>query len=416
MRVLQVKCPQCGAVLDPGDDVEKVTCTYCGATAVVERAAPPVREVPEAASEGDGAPRAAEARRTRKVVNVVVSLIVLGGLVAVGLMAYLGHRQAEQARAAAEWYGTTRALLADVTGDGVPEVVGRIRRLGADPIRESLAALDARTGRKLWETPALPKLDGPYHTLAAAAGDLLLFVDPGGTARAFGLADGKSRWEAALGEAAAAVFVLPDGSLHVRTIDGTLHGLAPDGRTVSLEEGGPPGRRVPADTDEAESAFGAMPHELSTTLQERGMSATAALGGGAPGEALVVLGHRARGTAVPMLAETSGDGAVLWTSDVPGVDPLSAQSGILGSEQVAVEPGRVFAVYERGSAGTDGVLQVTAFERTTGRRLWEVELPDAAPVSGLTAGGRVLYVSYWGQLAALDAATGERLFLASPIR
>jgi hypothetical protein len=419
MKVVQVKCPQCGAVLDPPAAVQNVTCTYCGATAVVQREAPPVRQVPGAApgplpeaAARTTAPTAPGSSTRRNVIGGLVLLAVAGTIVTIKL---LDRAERQARRDAAEWYGTTRALLVDVTGDGRPEVIGRIRRLGANPIRESLAALDAKTGRKLWETPALPPADSPYRTLVAAAGELLVFVDAVGNVQAFGLVDGRTRWTAELGEAASSVFTLPDGTLRFSTIDGALHALGPDGSPRPIEEGGPLGRRRPADAGAPSSAVGELPFEVATAFQERGMTTGQACAGGAPGQPWVVLGHRARGSAVPMLGAATDDGAVLWTSDIPGSEPLAASNGTLGLERIAVGPDRVFAVYDRGS-GPEAKLQATAFDRATGERLWEVELPEPAPVSGLTVGDGVLYVSYWGQLAALDATTGRPLFLASPIR
>lgn len=99
------------------------------------------------------------------------------------------------------WEGHS-AILADVTGDGVADVIGRIRHQEMDNSvdRVTIAASDGKTGKRLWESESLGTYMESYQGPIGLAGNTLLFASPAAELRAFGARDGKSRWRSRLSE------------------------------------------------------------------------------------------------------------------------------------------------------------------------------------------------------------------------
>src|SRR6185437_15673446 len=84
-------------------------------------------------------------------------------------------------------------ILADVNGDGTPDIVGRLRYIAAaDEI--TLAAFDGASGRQLWESESLGTSEQVSDGVLGLAGDTLVFASPGQVS-GFRVSDGKSKWK-----------------------------------------------------------------------------------------------------------------------------------------------------------------------------------------------------------------------------
>jgi hypothetical protein len=115
----------------------------------------------------------------------------------------------------------------------------------------------------------------------------------------------------------------------------------------------------------------------------------------------IVLGHRAKGTAVPMIAGVFTDPSHDWKSELPSSRPLEAMMEPWPTS--ALTSTRVFTEYRAGG----GVAQTLVAFDLGGARLWEAPMPDNMPLSSLGADAERLYVSQWTHLTVLDAASGK---------
>lgn len=133
-----------------------------------------------------------------------------------------------------------------------------------------------------------------------------------------------------------------------------------------------------------------------------------------PGHDWLVLGRKAKGTSVPMLAMLRDDVsaerlrddtelAVAWETPIPGVDPLRVKSH---RADVALSETAAFSVYEVDDARP----RLTAISLSDGERPWDAEIDREAPVSGVAYGSARVLVALWGTLVVHDAATGRELY------
>ena len=108
------------------------------------------------------------------------------------------------------------------------------------------------------------------------------------------------------------------------------------------------------------------------------------------------------------MALAKGSAELLWSADVPGVDPLSASEGDLDEEQVALCDDTLVVVY--GLKKSAHLYRLTAFSFKTGKRRWDVEIDDDSPLSGVAATPTHAFVSRWDGLYAFDLQTGKLAF------
>jgi hypothetical protein len=317
-----------------------------------------------------------------------------------------------------QWEGVHSAILTDVNGDGVPDIVGRIRYvLKGDKV--TLAAFDGASGKKLWESDAIGTYSDSYQGALGLADDALVSVKANGEARAFGVRDGKKRWSTNLPEKAEGFCKgQHGGEVRVRLADKTSAYLRlSDGSTVPAPPAPPPPAPHPGRPTEKESdgcvrlpsddAKGDASYELRRTDwsldKVEGMNPGTVMQH--PGGPKIVLGTRDKGTSVPMIAAVYPDASKNWKSDLAGSRPL--ETGPFAPEVGAVTSSRAFTEY----AFTDIMKahELVCFD-LAGHRQWETAMPDDSPVTSVQATEQRVYVSQWSHLAVYEASSGKPLF------
>jgi outer membrane protein assembly factor BamB len=305
-----------------------------------------------------------------------------------------------------QWEGVHGAILTDVNGDGVPDVVGRLRyATSGDHV--TLGAFEGATGKRLWESVPVGSYSDTSSASMGLAEDTLVLCEAGGGTSGWSVRDGVKRWTGTLPEKAkhlckgdhpgeVRVVLADDTVVAIRLADG--HASAP----APLPRGGNTCVRIPTDKErdgdpgvDMQEVMGAGP-----TVDGMRGSVTFQRAGGPK----IVLGSRAKGTAVPMIAAVFADPSHDWKSDLPAARPLEAISEPWPS--AALTGTRVFTDYRLSSGTTQ---QLVAFD-LTGHRLWETPTPDSMPLSSLGADDHRLFVSQWTHLTVLDAATGRTLY------
>jgi outer membrane protein assembly factor BamB len=269
------------------------------------------------------------------------------------------------------------AIVTDVNGDHVPDLVGRVRYvIGGD--RVTLGAFDGRDGSKLWESDALGTYTQTYQGALGLADDALLFASAAGELRAFSVRDGKKLWTSSL----------PAPSAHAphgkeKEVDPCIRLASDDGG------GGDPGTEV---------------HSGGRELTVEGMSIRSVLQ--RPGGPRVALGTRDRGTSVPMIAAVfDGDPSRNWKSDLAGTRPL--ETGPFAPEHAALTVSHAFTDYAYSDISKPHTL--VCFD-LGGHRQWETPLPGRDPIGSIQATDQRVFVSQWGRLTAYDASTGKTVF------
>lgn len=354
------------------------------------------------------APAAARARRRARLA------LVVGGALLLAVGGYLGLRLLSGASSAApgasavvtssgEWEGVHRAILADADGDGLPDVVGRMRHLH-DGDRVTIAAFDGRSGKPLWQSEALGTYSDGLQAALGLADTTLLFASSGGELRAYSLRGGKPIWRATLpekvksfcaGESSRDVFIrlADDATVSVGLRDGLVASPAAGDAGAC--------KRLPDDGANPESGDWGDDGSRSAPEGMRVSYAARAPGGGP----VVLFGERAKGTSVPMIAAIYEDASRSWKSDLPAERPLETSAERAGAG-AAVTSSRAFAAYQPPGPSPHVLV---CFD-LAGRRQWEKPFPDTEPLTSIQAIEERVFVSQWGHLTAYDTRTGDVAF------
>jgi outer membrane protein assembly factor BamB len=315
------------------------------------------------------------------------------------------------------WEGVHGAIVTDVNGDHVPDLVGRVRYvIGGD--RVTLGAFDGRDGSKLWESDPLGTYTQTYQGALGLADDTLLFASSAGELRAFGVHDGKKLWTSSLPEKPAG-FCRGDraGEVRVHLVD---QRFAPvrlsDGQAAAASAPAPSAHAARGREKEVEPCVrlasddgttGDPSTELRTSghdVSVEGMSVRAVMQH--PGGPKVALGTHDRGTSVPMIAALfEGDSSRNWKSDLAGTRPL--ETGPFASEHGALTASHAFTDY--GYSDISKPHTLVCFD-LGGHRQWETPLPSRDPIGSIQATEQHVFVSQWGRLTAYDASSGKTLF------
>jgi len=295
-------------------------------------------------------------------------------------------------------------MLRDVDGDGIEDVIGSVMRLEGGDMVSHFAAYDGETGRRMWLSEALGPVDGRTHARAALVGDTLLYATPTGTLYGYDAREGRPRWQFNLGERVETFCAAGESEAIAVLADETR-------RRVALSDG--------ASRPEPDGGCGALmtdalpPFSREQTLthwREReeyevevdGMSVAAAFVD-PRADRMLVIGQRRPGTASPRVALVATSGG--WTSEVPGVSPLSAE---------ADDPAATFlddeAVFLAYTMEGDAPARVTALALDGGRRLWDQPLSASHfDPRYVVAGRQRVAVGHGGHLDVYDRATGEHV-------
>lgn len=413
MKSVVVKCPECNAALEASADTREVRCSYCNTLVVIQRRTMFLQRpapLPPRPPEAPPVRVATEQRHAAPVIGLVATILGLIALPAIAI--------AQCASGGTPW-GKAIAL------EGGEHFVALLKTREKEIL--SLAAYDARTGKRRWRSDELRRGTELLGALCAVE-DVVIDGDRGPGLTAVNLADGKIRWRARLEEAVSGLCAGPDRThLVVATADKKLH-------TLSLKDGGVQPAAAGGCEPLACASRGRRRH-IDHKVQSRWEAALESGGmrleGSLPaGDAILVLGHKQPGTRVPMIALlrdtptagaakprggdfTGGHGEgkveVLWKTSIPAGDPLAASDGAPDAERVAIDKDRVAVAYELRD---DSKHRLALFARADGRRLLDVALPKAmrAVWTVLLLPRAVVVTSTWGVIAAYDPESGKELY------
>ncbi|HEY0134243.1 MAG TPA: PQQ-binding-like beta-propeller repeat protein, partial [Nannocystis sp.] len=303
---------------------------------------------------------------------------------------------------------TDRPMLAEVNGDGVLDVVGKVR--GGGSMVEQITAFDGSNGAELWHTEPLTKDASDSGTLRGVLLDRVISVDALGKAQAYDLRTGNPAWSVLLGEKGSKLCDA-GGTIVIETTDDVRHGLDPvTGKkrelarnaackpVFSSERDISPGYRI---IDWPEMREIGMPNlsDIDGITAHRGL----VVEGDGP---RFMLGQRSKGTSVPMVAAVDKKKKVLWMDVVPGVDPLTTDVNTLGMEAAYID-GKLVVPY--ALKDSDAGTRMACFDATTGQRLWDVQaLPEDDNWSGIAVSPESVFFTAWFDAGVvLSLETGE---------
>jgi outer membrane protein assembly factor BamB len=379
----------------------------------------------------------------RAVVPIAVSVLAAGAAVAistgVGRRALgIGQKQL---------WGGLAPQLADVDGDGTPDIIGTIRYV-MDNDRTHLAAYSGKTGDRLWESESLGNYSNMSQTKVVTHGSLILLASKRGTLEGRDAKTGKSAWKISLSEK---IDLMCDGGkdqVIVETADDKWFAIDAKGKKQPTEAllrldqqytndaarsrfdaaGGPAEKAEKPDDDTPASRRRRRPNQEKlpenaciplggqwrsaaglVTLQSwhdlakvDGMTVER-LARKPGGSITVGLGHKSPGTAVPMIAKIVGMHAT-WVTDIPSVDPLVAS---FDQKHFAMTDKAAFALYKL--SGTPEKFHLAAFDLASGKRLWDKQIAKGN-IAGMVASAGTVLVSTWSDLRAYDASNGNERF------
>ena len=297
-----------------------------------------------------------------------------------------------------------RPMPLDANGDGVDDIVLEVTSLG-ETTKLHFGAFDPATGKELWRTEALGA-SGEQNKAATVRGRLIVTLR--NTVQGFDGRTGKRAFSTALPELPEALCQHPSG-VAVLTKDKKLYpvdlgsgalGAPVPGARYAHE----PGTRC-VDLDPADASNGSTlidADEAPYRDKVKGMQVADVLGVGESKRAFV-LGTRQPGTRVPMLAAFDGD-RLLWSQELPGSEPLLAKEG--EPTAVAVGSGRVLAAYERSDREE---LRVVCIELQSGKRSWEVALPERDFFTSFGITDRYVVVRGFGKASSFALVDGRLL-------
>jgi LSD1 subclass zinc finger protein len=415
VKIVEVKCPKCGAPLMVPPGAESVSCQYCGAPSFVDRGRAKTRF-----PQGPGAPamnvvHVAPPNAAAPLVVALVGFLAVTGAVAGVLVSSSSSRSTTVGgkglpgvltpSSGPRHYFDDRPMLADVNGDGAPDIIGKSSIPGAE---HWIAAYDGRTLAPLWKTAVLSKDASDSYARRAIMFGRVLSADSLGKLQAYDLRTGTPAWSALLGEKAKRM-CQGDGTIVVETVDEARRGFDPQtGKPRDVAKNAPCAIVQTSVADEAPgyqligwwklAEFG-----LPGLHDVDGISAHRALVPSGPGPRFL-LGGRSKGSSVAMVAAVDKK-KVLWKDVVPGVDPLTTDVNVT-TQQAAYSNGLIVIPYSMKDH--DGGVRMACFDGMSGKRLWDVEVHKKTQVSaGMNVSSDdVLYAS-WTALYVISLRTGK---------
>jgi DNA-directed RNA polymerase subunit RPC12/RpoP len=399
VRLVSVSCPQCGAVVNLDGVGATVRCEYCGTISRVQQRTRILERVIPARPEPGAPPLpvvTAPHSRSWKVGLGMSALVMVGVIGAsVAMTQVVGGKYF--------WHSHGGVVLGDVNGDGVADVIGRAYFATGDGSGR-LVAHDGATGQELWRSEVYSK-DSPLAGSLVAAGGLVFLVKTDAQVIAYDLTSGKRRFGVGLPEKASG-FCAADGGLRIQTADGGEAHIDEQGavtRVESDEECWEVNRDGSRSTGPGHRLI-----KRGTFPELDGM--TVDWGFRRRDGAAVLLGYRAKGTPVPMLAAHAG-AVDFWIQEIPASDPLRAATGAVRVASTAGD--RVVVAYApdaKAEGGWGWGSRLTAFSLADGRRLWDVKIPThRGNALGVQGTPDRVYVSSAGRLHIFSATDGRHI-------
>jgi outer membrane protein assembly factor BamB len=225
----------------------------------------------------------------------------------------------------------------------------------------SVVALDAQTGKKLWEK----SVETPIRSAPTATADRVFVITSDGRFFALAASDGNELWSSR---------ALPEQAFLISSASPAVEGDVvvapfPSGEVIAMRVG-------TGQTIWSESLTRTRSGTADASMSN---AARPAIDGGM----VFAVGHGGR-----MVATSLRNGERVWNINLASTQPPA----VVGE-----------AIYVVDAGG-----QLRALSRRDGSALWTVKLPGSATWSGPTAAGNALWlVSKEGNLVAADAATGR---------
>jgi outer membrane protein assembly factor BamB len=438
-KLVNTKCPECGARLAIDPDQDQARCDYCGAVSRVENRRHKAPPVPQGVPAGPVIRVGTSAGRIWAAVLVpVLMTLFIGGMtffqlsraggIDTGGGPGSGGSAGQSFGEHMQWISSKQPMLIDLTGDGVADPVGWIRFLGSGGSMDHVAAFDAVTGTRLWTTLQLADGSQTHEARAALAGDKLLVADPTGMLHAHSLQNGQRIWTAMLGERVERLCGGGPGQVRVEKKDehqvtvalatgqvvpsGKIDDAAPCGGLWTDVPGRTPAVFLGGDTFDnitVQPVIDGM--DVKRVVIEPRTGTYVALGSRKPGTAVPAaarytppapVADRKRG---PSSWMNRPDVTPMWLAAIPAVNPMTVNPG--STELGTISAGRLVAPYQL--AGSKGTWRLAALDLRTGQGLWDVDIPlsDTSSVNSTVASERQIFVGIWTYLHVFDLATGH---------
>ncbi len=434
-KLVNTKCPECGARLAIDPEKDQARCDYCGAVSRVEhrrhKAPPPPPGSPIQPVIRVGA--SAGTVLVAVIVPIIITLFI-GGMTAFQLSGAGGPGSGGSAGQSfgehMQWIASKQPMLVDLTGDGAADPVGWIRFLGSrGGSMDHLAAFDAVTGDRLWTTPQITDGSQTHEARAALAGDKLLVADPTGMLHAHYLGTGQRVWTAMIGERVLRICDGGPGQVRVEKKDehqvtvalatgqlapaGPVDKAAPCGGLWTDVPGNAPSAFLAGDTFDNVVVQPVIPGmDVARVVVEPGTGTYLAIGSRKPGTAVPVAARYAPPARAPDGGKRGGSAWMdkpevtpTWLAAIPAVNPMTVSPG--STEVGTIGAGRLVAPYQL--AGSKSTWRLAALDVRNGQGLWDVDIPlsDTSSVTSVVASDRQVFVGIWTYLHVFDLATGH---------
>ena len=330
-----------------------------------------------------------------------------------------------------------RPLLTDVNADGAEDAIVLVSRYENGATRTRIAACDGRSGEYRWTSEELGR--SAYQLKNAIFEGALLVADDSGRLSAYRTADGAKLWSIAIGEKVERYCGAPGaGRARIRIQDESFEDIELSTGTRHKVPGKPECK--PANADERPRELGhprtwkseVMPPEIESygcgstrfvgtwnfVLEDqcapRLKVDTERLAGFRPGSigrhgaGYLIVGYKSPGSRVPV-AGFARPGKLVWSSPLPASNPLEFSEGSPSKLAVSGDVLVLAYTYRSGSRA-----RATAFQITSGNRLWDVELRKAlgGRPEHLAASTESVFVVGDSTLVALRLADGKERFHA----
>lgn len=436
--IMKTKCPECGARMKVDIQAETARCEYCGTTArIADKKKPPPQLPPNAVQ----VPLPVIWVSSGSSTSWVWILSTLFPLLIFGFVFYTVSRQTPLGNMLGfgnstdgsgsgpgsgggagqsfgehmQWAGK-HTMLVDLTGDGVMDVIGWVRflNMGGGTSYDRIAAFDAVSGNRLWDTGPIADASNSYEVRAALVGDKLVVADAGGMLKAFLLAGGTLSWQSVLGERAEKICGAEAGVAAVYTKDQRI--LKVPVATGLITPSGQWNRETPCpllQTDSGEVG----PYFVKEDVDVRdrydaipGMAVESIVTDNATGKT-IGLGYRKPGTGTPTAAgfqfvheKKKTNVVTSWMSSITSLNPLTVKEG--APKHAAAAVGRVVIAYE--TKGTKSGARISCLDENTGQILWDVAIPrsDTGSISSLSVSNHHVFVGHWTYLDIFQLLDG----------
>jgi outer membrane protein assembly factor BamB len=451
-RLVAAKCPNCGAALKLDPRSQWVTCTYCSTSSFIQVQGRPAPAQPTGPLIVVEAPRGPNPALIAIPIGVALALCAAGASVVAALS---GQRRTSSVATPTGTATTTnprtarstpnpdsvstsdRPLLTDVNSDGAPDAIVLVSRYENGATRTRLAALDGRSGEYRWTSEELGR---SAHQLRNAIFEgALLAADDSGRLTGYRTSDGGKLWSIAIGDKVERFCgALTAGRARVRIQDESFEDVELSTGARHKLSGKPDCK--PANTDERARELGhprtwksdVMPPEI----ESYGCGSTRFMGTwnfvledrcapklkvdtervaefrpgsiGRHGTGYLIVGNKSPGSRVPM-AGFAQPGKLVWSSPLPVSEPLEFSEGSPSKLALAGDVVVLPYTYRSGSRA-----RATAFQITSGNRLWDIELDKAlgGRPEHLAASAESVFIVGNSALLALRLTDGKLRFRA----